>query len=111
MNSSSSSRHFSESVIDTLVCDLKPSPGGVSQSQAEVLSPWKMWCRVRVSWRLEQMKLLTSEKDDDVVSHNFVSVRRKGRTTHDVLEVVIIAPKSFRYDCFGDQERVRIDLC
>ena len=67
-----------------------------------MLSPWKMWCRVKVSWRLEKTKLLTSERVDDVVTYPFVSLEKKGHTIHDVLEVAIIAPKSFRYDCLGN---------
>lgn len=27
-----------------------------------------------------------------------------------MLEVAIVAPKRFRYDCFSDQERVGVDL-
>lgn len=56
------------------------------------------------------MKLLTSESYDDAIIQTFLDFGRKGHTIHDVLEVTIVAPKRFRYNCLGDQERVRVDL-
>lgn len=97
-------------MIETLVWDLNPSPGGTSQSHAVTLRPWKTWWRVSVSWRLEQTKLLTSRRHDDGIGKSFACLGWRGHTTHYMLEVTSISPKCLGYHRFSDEERVSVNL-
>ena len=57
-NSSNNSRRFNASDTDTRLWLIMP--GGTSQSQWQVLIPWRTWCNVKVSKRRQWINSFTS---------------------------------------------------